>query len=271
MKLYRIGQVSKLYGISVETLRHYEKLGLLLPSKVTDSGYRYYDSRQIWKLNLIRTLRKLDLGLSDIAHFIQDRTLDSSAALLNLQLETIAKKKSELEQLEQELKHRQAYLEKARAINEASEIRRQVLPERKARILPAKTSNLWEVDRIHKEIESQMTDQKIAYFAWGKAGVLVGQAALEQGEYHTYKQVFIFDEEGDDQLTGGDYLCLYYRGESPEVIAQQYQRLRDYMNRYQLEAAGPALEIYKLDIHETDRQEEYLTEIQIPYRTSPDK
>ncbi|WP_417597045.1 MerR family transcriptional regulator [Oceanospirillum sp.] len=266
MKLYRIGQVSKLYGISVETLRHYEKQGLLLPSKVTESGYRYYDSRQIWRLNLIRTLRKLDIGLSDIARFIQDRTLDSSADLLDLQLATIAEKKRELEQLEAELTERRAYLQQTRRIDVSGGVRHQVMPERRVRISSAETSSFWEVDRIHKELESQMADQKITYFAWGKAGVFLGQNAFEQGDYHTYKQVFIFDEQGEACLAEGDYLCLYYQGESPETITQEYQRLQAYMDEKQLVAVGPAIEIYRLDIHETDRQEEYLTEIQIPYR-----
>lgn len=46
-KLFSIGEVSKLFHISVSSLRHYENIGLLTPEYVSpDSGYRYYSAGQ---------------------------------------------------------------------------------------------------------------------------------------------------------------------------------------------------------------------------------
>lgn len=57
-RLFRIGEVSRLFGVSVETLRHYEKLGMLIPEHVEGkSGYRYYGTRQFEALNTIKYLR----------------------------------------------------------------------------------------------------------------------------------------------------------------------------------------------------------------------
>ena len=55
-KLFQISDVAKMFHISVGSLRHYEKAGLLKP-EYTDSetGYRYYSIRQFEVLNTIRS------------------------------------------------------------------------------------------------------------------------------------------------------------------------------------------------------------------------
>ena len=60
--LFPIGEVSKLFHISVSSLRHYENIGLLNPAYISpDSGYRYYGTEQFEVLNTIRYLRALDM------------------------------------------------------------------------------------------------------------------------------------------------------------------------------------------------------------------
>lgn len=69
-KLFSIGDVAKLFHLSVSSLRHYEDVGLLIPEYTDpDSGYRYYGARQFEVLNSIRYLRALDMPLSEIADF----------------------------------------------------------------------------------------------------------------------------------------------------------------------------------------------------------
>ena len=75
-KLFPIGEVSKLFHISVSSLRHYENIGLLTPEYVSpDSGYRYYSAGQFEVLNTIRYLRALDLPLSEIEDFLKNRDI----------------------------------------------------------------------------------------------------------------------------------------------------------------------------------------------------
>ena len=68
--LLRIGEVARLFNLSVGTLRHYEQMGLLDPAHIDSaSGYRYYGSRQLSTLNTISHLRVLDLPLAQIREF----------------------------------------------------------------------------------------------------------------------------------------------------------------------------------------------------------
>lgn len=73
-KLFQIGEVAKMFHISMGTLRHYEQEGLLKP-EYTDkkTGYRYYSARQFEILNTIRYLYVLDIPLGEISDFLQNK------------------------------------------------------------------------------------------------------------------------------------------------------------------------------------------------------
>ena len=66
--LMPIGRFSRLTGLTVKALRHYDELGLLRPAAVdAGTGYRSYSSAQVARAEWIRTLRRLELPLDDVA------------------------------------------------------------------------------------------------------------------------------------------------------------------------------------------------------------
>ena len=92
-KLFQIGDVAKLFHLSVSSLRHYENIGLLMPESVDpDTGYRYYSTRQFEALNTIRYLRALDMPLAEIADFLQNRDVDRIEEKLRQQKEAVVPK-----------------------------------------------------------------------------------------------------------------------------------------------------------------------------------
>lgn len=67
MNLVPIGRFSQLTGLSVRALRLYDAEGLLQPNTVdAETGYRYYDLKQIPTAERIRSLREVDMPLDDI-------------------------------------------------------------------------------------------------------------------------------------------------------------------------------------------------------------
>lgn len=81
--LFRIGDVARLFNLSVGTLRHYEKRGLLQPETIDPAtGYRYYSARQFEALNTIRYLRVLGTPLPQIADFLKNRNVGRMQELL---------------------------------------------------------------------------------------------------------------------------------------------------------------------------------------------
>lgn len=70
---FKIGEFSKFNRITVKTLRHYEKIGLLKPNEVDEwTGYRYYDVSQFDKLSEILYLKKLCFSLTEIRDMFED-------------------------------------------------------------------------------------------------------------------------------------------------------------------------------------------------------
>jgi MerR family transcriptional regulator, copper efflux regulator len=73
MKSYRIGDVTRLLGISADTLRYYEKIELLPAINRTDSGIRVYLERDLSRLRFIRRAQKMKFSLKEIAELLKMR------------------------------------------------------------------------------------------------------------------------------------------------------------------------------------------------------
>lgn len=65
--MYQIGEFSKICQVSVKTLRHYDRIGLLKPTEVDRfTGYRYYDRSQLDRMLMIRRLKRFGFSLEEI-------------------------------------------------------------------------------------------------------------------------------------------------------------------------------------------------------------
>ncbi|MEX5312846.1 MerR family transcriptional regulator, partial [Kocuria sp. CPCC 205233] len=69
-----IRDLAKATGLTSRTLRHYEQIGLLLPSRVASNGYRFYGDAEISRLYRILSLRALELPLATIQLALDDKT-----------------------------------------------------------------------------------------------------------------------------------------------------------------------------------------------------
>lgn len=75
--LYTIGQLSKLCNVPIQTLRFYDKEGLLKPeSRDYENQYRYYSEKQLLQLLVIRELKSIGFNLDDIKRFILHKDLN---------------------------------------------------------------------------------------------------------------------------------------------------------------------------------------------------
>ncbi len=71
--MFRIGEFSRIARVTIDTLRHYDALGLLKPVQVDPvTGYRYYTARQLKVLNRILALKDSGLSLDEIGSILQD-------------------------------------------------------------------------------------------------------------------------------------------------------------------------------------------------------
>ncbi len=73
---YTVHKLAELAGITVRTLHHYDQIGLLKPSFSGSNGYRYYEEKELLKLQQILFFRELEFSLEQIKAIMQVPTFD---------------------------------------------------------------------------------------------------------------------------------------------------------------------------------------------------
>ncbi|BCR35148.1 MerR family transcriptional regulator [Mariniplasma anaerobium] len=90
---YKVKQVSKLVGVSVRTLHHYDEIGLLMPKFITDAGYRIYADEDLERLQQILFFKELDFSLQEIKNILDTPGFDKKKALYRHKKLLIEKRK----------------------------------------------------------------------------------------------------------------------------------------------------------------------------------
>lgn len=73
--MWTVSQMSRISGVSVRTLHHYDAIGLLRPSQLSPAGYRLYDQAALERLYLILQFRELEFPLREIRSMRMHRSL----------------------------------------------------------------------------------------------------------------------------------------------------------------------------------------------------
>lgn len=79
--MWTVSEVSRMSGVSVRTLHHYDAIGLLKPAEVTQAGYRMYDGQALRRLQTILLFRELQFPLREIKALLDRPGFDSEAVL----------------------------------------------------------------------------------------------------------------------------------------------------------------------------------------------
>ncbi len=76
-----VKEVSRLTGVSIRALHHYDAIGLLKPARVTDAGYRLYDEIALERLYMILVYRELGFSLNEIGEILDAPDYDRNRVL----------------------------------------------------------------------------------------------------------------------------------------------------------------------------------------------
>ncbi len=105
----KIGELGQTTGVEVETIRYYEKVGILPTPARTAGNYRHYGNQHVDRLNFVRRCRSLDMKLDEIRVLLQFRdTPESNCGKVNQLLDEhighVGERIAALTQLEQDLR-----------------------------------------------------------------------------------------------------------------------------------------------------------------------
>ena len=91
-----VKELAEKTGVSIRTLHHYDTIGLLKPTHVTEAGYRYYDDAALERLYLILLFREIGFPLKDIRGILDAPDYDRNR-VLEQQIDLLKKKQDRLE------------------------------------------------------------------------------------------------------------------------------------------------------------------------------
>lgn len=269
-ELFQIGEMARMFHLSVSSIRHYEQIGLLSPEKIDpDTGYRYYGPRQFEVFNTIRYLRALDIPLPQIRNFLQGRDIRQMQQMLLLQKEAIAQKQAELKRIEQKIDARLAQLQAAQTA-EPGKIELVSLPVCRLVQISNKL-RIREYQDMELPVSRLARVQPEAVVFLGKVGVSVSLSQLEKGDFSEYDGLFLLlDAEESVQgvvteIPAGTSVRMRFRGSHPQA-PEQYQRMMQFMRQHHLAASGFSREITLIDYGLTSDPDRFVTEITIPVK-----
>ena len=270
---YKINEISKLYGIGKDSLRYYERIGILNPKRDIN-GYRMYGFSDISRLNVINELKNLGFEIRRIKELLSERSVKSTMNMLDMEITEIDRKILELEVLKEKLKLRRINIEKEHSESSFGEIHEVYIPERRCIQLSDRIMRDEEVDFMIKRLQEKH-NKNLYILGNSMIGATVdfefipGKQYLDEDfrnsiEFSMYDSVFciVDDENYDFIIPEGKYISIKYKGNYNQTNYYIMKSVNHALER-KLKITSKPLEIYHIDIHETEIIDEFITEIQI--------
>lgn len=272
-ELITITEYARLRGVTTETLRHYDRIGLLKPAYIDPkTNLRYYSlSIQKEKLGTILELKQLGMSLHEIEEFLRERNFAKSLKTLRekqLELET---KIRSLTKLNAALGDRIENMERIHQNNfNTEEFKIRQIGRREMLVSQLVNANEYSVNlsTIMLETKLKTTAPIIGY---SRFALLFAEKSWLKEWPDVQCRVGIIVDEGDVDkndafiIEGGLYVCKYGHGHKLN-ISEEISSIEDYCVRNKYEIAGDVIELITIDMGVTDVPEETIYELQVPVR-----
>jgi DNA-binding transcriptional MerR regulator len=268
--MIRIGDFSKLSRITVKTLRYYDEVGLLKPTRVDDfTGYRYYTYEQLPRLNRILALKDLGFSLEQISQLLaDDLTPEQLRGMLKLRQAEIRQQVQEQTQRLGRVEARLRQIEQERIMSKYDVVIKQVEPLKVAALrgvvpTPPEQGRLWQ------ELEGYLAAQRVQ--PAGPCLSLYHDDEYKEKDWDIEVcepiEASLLETERVKlrQLPGVESAaCTVHHG--PFVtIGEAYEALMKWIGENGYHIVGPGREVYLREAKGSDQNDpDTVTEIQFP-------
>lgn len=267
-----IGEFAKLRNITTETLRHYDRMGLLKPTEIdSNTGYRYYSILQYEVLGTILELRQLGMSIDEIKKYLNNRNLKQSVNILKDEHNKLLNRLNELKNLEESINEKIKYLEDISKVTNLDSIIIKDINERGILTFDRIIKN--EIDLSYACLELENSLMEIApILASNRYGAIIKQENIELEKYTESIVIFLFvkdkksiTENNIKIIPKGTYACMYYKGVIWK-LEKHIKKLKKYIKKKGYAICGDVIQIVQIDISVTDEREEELFELQVPIK-----
>lgn len=264
---FTTGELSQLCKIPRKTLLYYDKLGLITPEVVDENGYRYYKRSQLFLLQLIITLRQLDVPIARIKDYLATRSPVAYGELFHERIDFFTKEIAHLEAMKAELQKEVAKLDRIANIQ---------LDEITLIHTPAKylyVSNATEENECFKKRSTHIANmfaklQKDVAVTTNRFGYIYDAQILQDfNPQHIQHYFYTLNDKLDTphcyEKPEGNYLTLYFQGVYMFNNKKNLQLLADYCTEHNLKAKSPLYVTSLRDYWTTGDMSKYVYKLEV--------
>ncbi len=245
---FTIGELADLFAINVQTLRYYDSIGLLVPTRRDQrTGYRLYKFDQVYHVASIRYLRRLGYSLEQIRDHLDSRTLEHTMEQLTAQSVMLRQRWQELIDIDSTIQRKLEFIK--------DQLPRVTLGHSLVKTFP---------DRYYIHIGSEETLYGSDVFYFHPTLVFYEGTTKRFGAYlfeYVPHETHTPSAEDVSVIPGGSFLCGYHKG-SYETIMGSVEKLR-FSGRNRV-LADWEVNFNILDQFVERESSRFITEIQIP-------
>lgn len=264
---FTTGELSQLCKIPRKTLLYYDKLGLITPELVDENGYRYYKRSQLFLLQLILTLRQLDVPIARIKDYLSNRSPQNYRELFNERIEFFTQEIARMQAMQAELQNELGKLDLIADIT----LDKIMLVHEKAQYLYL--SNATKENERFKERSSHIARmfthlQKDTALTTNSFGYIYDTEILQDFSTKHLKHYFYTLHDKLDALhcfqkPEGDYLTLYFQGVYMFNNKKYLQMLADYCKEQQITPISPLYVTSLCDYWLTGDMNKYIYKLEL--------
>lgn len=231
-----------------------------------------YTLKDICNLNLIKELRTLDFSMERIKEYLEDRNINTTKAMLNEEISFIDEK------LEEFTAHKKSLTKRLNSINNTLDytnfgrIELLYIQERKALTVNSNVAFDENVDYLIQTLNEQFKNK---FYLVGNSnfGAVFDSNSISKNIFNNYKHIFcLLDDNSSNYnflIKEGYYVTYTYKG-NYKKITKVLPMLFKFIQANNYKVLGDPIEIYKIDVHETSIEDEYVTQVQIPVKLLSD-
>lgn len=244
-----IGQMADLNHVSTQTLRLYDKEGLLKPAFYDEeNGYRYYMISQCTQLDMIQTMKLCGMSLKQIGALLSDGSMEEWYFVLSEQEELLAQKMRHIAESRKAVSRLRTNIRQLDGIPSLGKVFLEYMPERKIDMMVTEynyfTDGFSGYEKMLRKLKKRMIESALPLSYFYNAGTMIEKEDFINHEYIA-QTIFIFVDneyphiDSIKTLQSGMYLCVC--ADDPHNEKEYTDKLYEKINRMGYKVAGDYL------------------------------
>lgn len=266
--LLSIGQMANLSNTTTQTLRHYDKIGLLEPNGINQkNGYRLYTLDQLHTMNIISFLKYTGMSLNEIKSFLHNQTSEEMIRILEEQSSQLREKIKILEKINTEINLKTHILKDYLASPDPYRIEIKDIEDRYFLKLEIENDKLGNSYMVY--VNQLLKEHNHQGVTFSDTGLIIPQKNILKKAYSSYKYLFISVPSSYPSATkipGSKYATIKHLGEYSKCHIS-LGKLMDFIEQNNYLVIGDAIEHSVIDFCLTQDKDALVTELQIPIKT----